>query len=75
MQRSHREYVPSFSMALICIGLRENDQALSWLQQSFQDRSTYLVYAKTDPLLDSVRADARFSNLIDQMGLARATRD
>lgn len=75
MKRSHREYVPSFSMALICIGLHENDQALSWLQQSFQDRSTYLVYAKTDPLLDSVRTDPRFSNLIDQMGLARATRD
>jgi DNA-binding winged helix-turn-helix (wHTH) protein/Flp pilus assembly protein TadD len=73
-KRSHTEYVPAFSMALICIGLHENDRALSWLTQSFQQRSTYLVYAKTDPLLDSIRSDPRFGALMDQMGLANSLR-
>lgn len=73
-KRSHAAYVPAFSMALICIGLHDNDRALSWLAQSFQERSTYLVYAKTDPLLDSLRSDPRFGTLIDQMGLATSFR-
>jgi DNA-binding winged helix-turn-helix (wHTH) protein/lipoprotein NlpI len=73
-KRSHTEYVPAFSMALICIGLHDNDRALSWLTQSFQERSTYLVYAKTDPLLDSIRSDPRFGILMNQMGLANSFR-
>jgi DNA-binding winged helix-turn-helix (wHTH) protein/Flp pilus assembly protein TadD len=69
--RARREYVPSFSLALICLGLGDNDQAMGWITQSFQERSTYLVYAKSDPLLDSIRTDTRFGGMIDQMGLAR----
>jgi DNA-binding winged helix-turn-helix (wHTH) protein/Flp pilus assembly protein TadD len=71
-RRSHTEYVPAFSMALICIGLHDNDRALSLLTQSFQERSTYLVYAKTDPLLDSIRSDPRFGDLMNQIGLANS---
>lgn len=74
-KRSQAEYVPAFSMALISIGLHDNDRALSWLTQSFQERSTYLVYAKTDPLLDSIRSDPRFGTLIGQMGHAGSFRD
>jgi DNA-binding winged helix-turn-helix (wHTH) protein len=74
-ERSHREYVPAFSMALICIGLGDKDSALDWLNKSFQERSTYLVYAKTDPLLDSVRSDPRFGILMDRMGLDGGKRD
>jgi len=73
-KRSHTEYVPAFSMALICIGLHDNDRALSWLAQSVQERSTYMVYAKTDPLLDSIRSDPRFGALMNQMGLANSFR-
>ena len=52
-ERSEHEYVPAFSMALICIGLRDRDQAFEWLGKSYQDRSTYMVWVKADPLLDS----------------------
>lgn len=68
-RRSRSEYVPAFSMALICIGLHDNDRAFGWLTESFQERSTYMVYAKTDPLLDSIRSDPRFDGLMDRMGL------
>jgi tetratricopeptide (TPR) repeat protein len=74
-ERSRHEYVPAFSMALICIGLGDNDSALDWLTKSFQERSTYLVYAKTDPLLDSVRSDPRFGILMNRMGLDGSNRD
>jgi Flp pilus assembly protein TadD len=69
-QRSHYEYVPAFSLALIYIGLGNRGQAMELLDQSSSDRSTYMVYAKADPLLDSIRSDPRFSSLLNRMGLA-----
>jgi DNA-binding winged helix-turn-helix (wHTH) protein/tetratricopeptide (TPR) repeat protein len=72
---SSREYVPAFSLAMISLGLGDNGQAMDWISQSFQERSTYLVYARTDPLLDRIRKDSRFSGLIYQMGLSRGTQD
>jgi tetratricopeptide (TPR) repeat protein len=68
-RRSRTENVPAYSMAIICIGLGERDQALEWLDKASQDRSTYLVYAKADPLLDPVRSDPRFAALLHRMGL------
>jgi DNA-binding winged helix-turn-helix (wHTH) protein/Tfp pilus assembly protein PilF len=73
--RARREYVPGFSLALICLGLGDNDQAMNWITQSFEERSTYLVYAKSDPLLDSIRTDTRFGRMIDQMGLEHIPRN
>jgi DNA-binding winged helix-turn-helix (wHTH) protein/Flp pilus assembly protein TadD len=71
-ERSHREYVPAFSMALICIGLKDTNAAMEWLGKAVQERSTYMVYAKTDPLLDSVRSDPRFIALLDRMNFSPA---
>lgn len=69
-QRSHREFVPAFSMALICIGLGDRERALDLLTKSFEDRSTYMVYAKVDPLLDPLRSDPRFVDLLKRMKLS-----
>ena len=68
-ERSHREYVPPFSMALICIGLGDRPAALDWLEKGYQDHSTLMVYAKTDPLLDPLRGDPRFTALLQRMQL------
>jgi DNA-binding winged helix-turn-helix (wHTH) protein/TolB-like protein/lipoprotein NlpI len=68
--RAKREFVPAFSMALVFIGLDQRSLAFELLASSFVDRSTYLVYAKADPLLDAVRGDSRFTILIDRMGLS-----
>lgn len=68
-QRSRRQDVHAFSMALVHIGLAEREQALNWLEKSYQDRSSYMVYAKSEPLLDPIRSEARFVALLEQMGL------
>ena len=69
LQRSHREYVPPFSMALICVGLGDRQAALDWLDRAYQDHSTLMVYAKTDPLLDPLRSEPRFAALLQRMNL------
>ena len=67
-ERSKREYVPAFSMAIICIGLKNRDEAFDWLGKAYQDRSTYMVWLKTDPLYDPLRSDPRFNPLMKKMG-------
>jgi tetratricopeptide (TPR) repeat protein len=68
-KRSAHDYVPAFSMALISIGLGDRDQAFEWLAKAYQDRSTYMVWIKADPLLDTIRSDPRFPALLNQMRL------
>jgi DNA-binding winged helix-turn-helix (wHTH) protein/Tfp pilus assembly protein PilF len=68
-REGQRRFVPAYSVALICIGLMDRTTALEWLTKSYEDRSTYLVFAKTDPLLDPVRTDERFQHLVELMRL------
>ena len=68
-RRPRGRYVHAFSIALIWIGLGKPDQALEWLAKAYQGRSTDMVYAKIEPLLDPVRSDPRFTALLHQMGL------
>lgn len=66
---SPNQYVPPFSVALVYLGLGERDHAIDWLEKAFDDRSTLMAYAYTDPLLDPVRSDARFRHLVQRIGL------
>jgi TolB-like protein len=68
-ERSRIQYVPAFSIALVYLGLGERDHALEWLNKAYQDHSAYMVFAKTDPLLDPLRSDPRFAALLHRMGL------
>jgi hypothetical protein len=61
--------VHASSLALICIALGKADQALEWLAKAYQVRCSDMVYAKTEPLLDPLRSDPRFTALLNQMAL------
>jgi TolB-like protein/DNA-binding winged helix-turn-helix (wHTH) protein/Flp pilus assembly protein TadD len=64
-----RRYVSNFPRALISAGLGENDRTLEFLERAFQEHSTGMVKLKVDPRLDSLRQDARFTNLLRRVGL------
>lgn len=68
---SKQRYVSPYDIAIIYAGLGEQDQALSWLEKAFEDRSGWLAYLNVDPRLDSLRSDARFVKLLGRIGLAQ----
>src|SRR3989441_151316 len=68
-QRSGAEYVPPFSVALVYAGLGDRDQAFACLDRAYEERSYWLAYLKTWPLVDDLRADARFTALLGRVGL------
>jgi DNA-binding winged helix-turn-helix (wHTH) protein/TolB-like protein/Flp pilus assembly protein TadD len=60
----------SYHIAAIHAGLGEKEQALTWLEQAYQERDIFMgVRLKTDPKLDSLRSDPRFQNLLRRVGL------
>jgi len=68
-KKSARQYVSPFYVALVVSGLRQNDQALDWLDKAYQDRSNGLIFLKVDPELDSLRSNPRFQALQRRVAL------
>jgi serine/threonine-protein kinase len=69
-ERAQREYVSAFYMVLIYLGLEDKDEAFTWLERAYEERSTHLVWLKVDPIFDGLRSDHRFTDLMRRMGLA-----
>ncbi|MBV8893193.1 MAG: winged helix-turn-helix domain-containing protein [Acidobacteria bacterium] len=60
--RAQRQYVPPYAIALIYAGLGDQDQAFHWLQSAVEDKSTSMVFLRTDPEMASLHSDPRFSH-------------
>src|SRR5439155_2003363 len=61
-------YVSAYSFALVYLGLGDKEEALRWLEQSYQDRAgSDIGYIRVDPLLDPLRGDPRFEALAEKI--------
>jgi TolB-like protein/Tfp pilus assembly protein PilF len=67
-QRSAREYVPSYEVAVIYAGLGEKEPAFDWLEKTFEERYHWLNLMGSDPRLAPLRSDARFDDLLRRVG-------
>src|SRR5437870_7110374 len=54
----------SHSIALVLTGLGEKDQAFARLEQAYQAHDGSLILLQVNPLLDPLRSDARFRDLM-----------
>lgn len=61
--KAYSSYVSPYYLAIACIGMGRNQQALHWLEKAFADRSNGLVFLKMEPELDPLRSDPRFTEL------------
>ena len=66
---SRKRYFPGFQLALIYIGLGENDKAFAALENSYRDRYPGVIHINVEPRLDSIREDPRFKDLVQRIGL------
>ncbi len=64
-EASQRRYVTPYIFAIIHLGLGEKEQAIGFLERTYEDRDGYnLVFIKVDPFLDPLRGDPRFEALV-----------
>ena len=64
---STRRYVDPWYITLVYTGLGEKELALRWLRKAYEEHSASIVFLKVDPVLDSLRDDARFQALLRRM--------
>jgi len=55
-------------VAMVHIGLGNNEQAIDWLEKAFAARSSHVLYIKQGAQFDPLRDDPRFVSLIQRMG-------
>ena len=62
-------YVPAYNFAMIYLGLNDFDKSFEWFEKAFKERSGFLPFLNVEPLVDDLRGDSRFENLINRIGL------
>lgn len=65
--QSKKQYVSPFYVAIIYLGLGDNELAMNWLQKAYADRSNGVVFLKVEPELDALRSDPRFISLLRKL--------
>ena len=67
-QISRHRYVAAYSFALVHLGLGHKDEALRWLEKSYEDRAAYdAISIPHDPLLAPLHGDPRFGALVEKI--------
>ena len=67
--KRRRTDVTPAALAYVYIGLGDKDQAFAWIEKVYQERSNFVTYLKVVPIVDSLRSDPRFSNIVRRVGL------
>jgi TolB-like protein/DNA-binding winged helix-turn-helix (wHTH) protein len=70
LEHNAKAMASPYTMATIYAGLGENDRALESLKKACLEKSFGAGWIRADPLLDNLRSDPRFQDLLRQIGLA-----
>jgi hypothetical protein len=58
-------------LAFVHLALGDKEQALALLESALAERSPTMVWVQVDPRFDALRTEARFVNLLRQMGFVQ----
>ena len=65
---SRRRHVSPIDIAVVYTGIGDRNSAFEWLEKAYQER-TMRIQELPDPIFDSLRLDARFTDLMRRIGL------
>jgi tetratricopeptide (TPR) repeat protein len=66
---ARQQYVASYFLAGIHVGIGENDQALDYLEKTYEEKSHWLIYLHMDLGMDNLRGEPRFKDLLSRIRL------
>ena len=66
-------YPPPLSYARFAISAGEYDDAFKWLKEAYQQHQGLLIWLAVDPKYKSLRADPRYGDLLQKLGLRELT--
>jgi serine/threonine protein kinase/Tfp pilus assembly protein PilF len=62
-------YVSPVDLARLHIVLGDTDGTFHWLEQAYAERRGWMTYLNVEPLLEPIRSDPRFADLVRRMKL------
>lgn len=68
-EMAEREFVDPWACCRVCMALGDREKALHFLDRSFEERSTLALFAPIDPLLEPLRKDHRFREIVRRLHL------
>jgi TolB-like protein/Tfp pilus assembly protein PilF len=60
---------PTFALVWAYAGLNDRERAFVWLERAHEERRQRLTWLNVDPLLEPLRSDPRFTDLVHRIGL------
>ena len=69
LELNKTRYVTPAALVNVYVGLGDKEQAFVWLEKAYQERSNFVAFLKVFPLLDPIRDDQRFTDLVRKIGL------
>ena len=69
VEQSKNRYVSPCGIAMICAALGDKNEAFRWLEKAYEVHDAEVFNLKVEPRLDSLRADARYQDLLSRIGL------
>lgn len=67
--QAKKRYIPATYFGMLYAGLGDKDQALHWLEKAYEERADGLTWLNVEPMLDPLRHNPRFQELIKRIGL------
>jgi TolB-like protein/Tfp pilus assembly protein PilF len=64
---SKQRYVTPFIVGRLNLALDKKDEALACLETAYRGRDSFMLFLKVDPLLDELRPEPRFQDLMRRM--------
>jgi TolB-like protein/Tfp pilus assembly protein PilF len=63
------QYVSAYEVAVIHAALGDTEEAFRWLDRAYAEQAAFIGYMRVDPRLDPLRADPRFTGLLQRARL------
>jgi tetratricopeptide (TPR) repeat protein len=64
-----KRYIPPTYFGMLFAGMGDKDQAFKWLEKAVAERADLLTWLNVEPMVDPLRDDSRFHELVRRVGL------
>ena len=68
LKNPSQPHLPNYSIAMVYAGLADKEQTIFWLKKGYEERNEDMIYMNIEPVLDPIRPDPRFQDLIRRVG-------
>jgi len=69
-----KRYIPPTYFGMLYAGMGDRDRAMMWLTKACAERADGLTWLAVEPMMDDIRSDDRFQELLEKLGLNKITK-